>query len=299
MTTINESLIPFPCAPENKPSRSRRPVGAVLHHMAGYLPGTDGIFRNPDTGYATNLGIGSLDGQNYIVHEYVPEGEVAWGNGNDDLNARAISIEHENNRAEGPASKPTPEVHELSARTLARQARQWDWRIGGKVQLVLRDFPNHDFYERSVPGFGVEFNVTGHRSVALKNCPNELDMVWIVNRANELLAGGGASKEEDMAQGAFYRIADGQTGAGGIYWQEAPGLPLIPLDGSTWAAYAANGNKFVNLSRAQIDGIIARCGTATKPAGAVVNVGDIAAPQIDYEALAKAFLNEQARRLAS
>lgn len=192
---LNETPIRVPApVPANAPGRRRRPVGFVDHHMAGYLPGTDGLFRNPSTGYATNIGIGSDGRGNYEIHEYVPEDQVAWGNGNDHLNEVAISIEHENDRANGSASKPTLETHELSARYMAAAAIRWDMRIDGKVQLVLRDFPNHDFYGRRVPGFGTEFNVIGHRAVALKDCPRYFDMEWQVARANEIINGGPAEK---------------------------------------------------------------------------------------------------------
>ncbi|WP_157001421.1 N-acetylmuramoyl-L-alanine amidase [Agromyces laixinhei] len=193
--SYNETPIAYPAAGANRPGRSRRPLGIVDHHMAGYLPGTSAMFMNPSTGYATNYGIGSMRSGVFEIHEYVPDDQVAWGNGNDFLNTYAVSIEHENNRAAGPASKPTPEVHELSARFHAALALKWDWRIDGRVQLVLRDFPNHDFYERSVTGFGTEFNVTGHRTVALKDCPRDLDMQWIVDRANTIINGGTAPQQ--------------------------------------------------------------------------------------------------------
>lgn len=202
MSTLNDQFVPkLVPAPQNRPGRVRpgggRPLGITDHHMAGYLPGTTSLFLNPNTGYATNLGIGSMNGEDYVVHEYVPTNQVAWGNGNDFLNTYSVSIEHENNRAQGYASKPTEEVHELSARVHAKLAIQYDWRIDGELVLVLRDFPNHDFYGRSVPGFGTEFNVIGHRAVALKDCPRHLDMQWIVDRANQIIKGPIAAPTEE------------------------------------------------------------------------------------------------------
>lgn len=187
----NETPIYTPIPAANKPSRRRstgRPVGAVLHWMVGYLPGTDATFRNPATGYATNEGIGTMDGgRTWEIHQYVGEDEVAWGNGNDDLNDRAESIELANDRAWGPVSKPPSEVHELAARRLADLAIRHNWFVGDRVQLVLGDWPDHDFYGRRVPGFGTAFNVITHRSVALKDCPGTTDIWWIVDRGNQII----------------------------------------------------------------------------------------------------------------
>jgi hypothetical protein len=222
MSTLDETFLARPAAAGNFPGIARRPLGIVDHHMAGYLPGTTGMFQNPATGYATNLGIGSMDGETYVVHEYVPADQVAWGNGNDYLNRVAVSIEHENNRAAGYASKPTEEVHELSARVHARLAIQYDWRIDGELVLVLRDFPNHDFYGRTVPGFGTEFNVTGHRSVALKDCPRDLDMQWIVDRANQIIRGPVPTIERENADMAKSQII--------VTRDDAPQFVLLKLN---------------------------------------------------------------------
>jgi hypothetical protein len=197
-----ETPVPYPIPSANKPNRQRsggKPVGATLHWMVGYLAGTDAHFRNPATGYATNEGIGTLDrGATWEIHQYVPENEVAWGNGNTDLNDRSESIELANDLRYGATSTPPPEVHELVARRLAALAIRYDWRINGKVQLVLGDFPGHDFYSKPVPGFGVDYNVITHRSVALKDCPGTTDVRAIVARGNQIIAQKqGLAPEED------------------------------------------------------------------------------------------------------
>lgn len=68
--------------------------------------------------------------------------------------------------------------------------------------------------------------------------------------------------EDNMAQGAFYRNKD--TGA--IFWQERPNTVLVPIDLPTWLAYSANGNKFLDLIPAEIDGLRAKWGEAPAPA---------------------------------
>jgi hypothetical protein len=293
--------VPRPAHTNNKPNppRQRRPLGWVDHHIVGSLPGCTAHFQNPETGYATNYGIGSGDGRGgggWWIHEYVPADQVAWGNGNDFLNEYGVSVEHENNLAAGIAAKPVHEVHELSARLMAAMALRFDWRIDGKVQLVVRDFPEHDFYDRDVPGFGTEFNVITHRSVALKDCPRDLDIHWKAARANQIIAAGGTiTQEDDMAQGAFYRRASD----GSIFYQREPGTPLIGIDGNTWAGYAAQGNKYADLSATAINSLIGKAGLATKPepTSGTVTTGDVTV-SIDYQALAEAFLDAQAARLA-
>jgi hypothetical protein len=192
---------------EYRDGRRERKVGAILHWMAGYLPGTTAIFQNPATGYSTNLGVGSRDGKGngLEVHRYVPADGYAFGSYNEDADRRGESIEIENDWPNS-AGKPTPEVHELVARLLAQLAVDEDWPlIGGRRQLVLGDFPDHRFYRRPIPDFGKTFNVTTHRSMALKDCPGSTDVEWIVRRGNEILAGNGGSqpatrkrKEETM-----------------------------------------------------------------------------------------------------
>lgn len=200
------TIVRIPAASVNQPARPIRriPVGAVDHHMGGYLLGTDGMFQKPSTGYSTNYGIGLGSDGKVRVSEYVAPDLVAWGNGNTDMNTRAVSIEHANDRSKYPdlSAKPTEEVHEASAQLHAQLAVRFDWRIGGKLQLVyaeLSDYPKigPHFYDRAIPGFGREFNVIPHRAVAKKTCPEHLDVRWIVDRANHIINEGAPASEGD------------------------------------------------------------------------------------------------------
>lgn len=80
-------------------------------------------------------------------------------------------------------------------------------------------------------------------------------------------------KDEDMAQGAFYRAPTGK-----IVWQEKPNTVLIPLELVTWVAYAANGNKYADISQKDFDALLKKYGTAPVPpagsSGGTVNVPD-------------------------
>ncbi|GAA1787819.1 peptidoglycan recognition protein family protein [Agromyces lapidis] len=274
MTDYNETPVSRPAHPNNRPGRKRqggRPLGYVDHHIVGSLPGCTAHFQNPETGYATNYGIGSGDGRGgggWWIHEYVPADQVAWGNGNTFLNEYGVSVEHENNLAVAINGKPRMEVHELSARFLAYLAKKWDWRINGKVQLVVRDFPNHDYYGESIPGFGTEFNVITHRSVALKDCPGQFDIHWQVARANELLAGDAGktdeSEEDDMKPFLIWKRNPNGTRqwahiSGDLarmvpIWKLATANalgtvfgPAIPVDQTEWDGYVAASEIEVKL----------------------------------------------------
>jgi hypothetical protein len=79
--------------------------------------------------------------------------------------------------------------------------------------------------------------------------------------------------DEDMAVGAFFRIADGAN-KGGIFWQEKPNMPFVPINEvETWNAYAANGNKFQDISGAMMDALKKKYGVQPVPSdGGTVNV---------------------------
>lgn len=214
--------------------RRERKVGAILHWMAGYLPGTTAMFQNPATGYATSLGVGSRDGwgNDLQVHRYVPADGYAFGSYNEYADRRGESIEIENDRNLPYPGKPTPAVHELVAQLLAQLCIDEDWPlIDGKRQLVLGDFPDHRYYLRDIPGFGVDFNVTTHRSMALKDCPGSTDVQWIVARGNEILTPPPPPRQEfGMAQRMYFaRIREDGTDDG--EWMLAgPDIPPHPTD---------------------------------------------------------------------
>ena len=83
-------------------------------------------------------------------------------------------------------------------------------------------------------------------------------------------------EDEDMAQGAFFKVKPGGKDAGKVYWQEKPNTPLILVDDKTLWGYTTNGNKVTDLLQESIDGIIAKWGTAPAPTsgGGTVTVPD-------------------------
>lgn len=172
-----------------------RKVGFILHWMAGGLPGTTSIFRpGGSADYSTGYGIGTPDGKGdgpVRIDQYVRDNDRAFGSANPDADRKGISIEMENNYR-GPKSPwyinpPTYKVLEVVAQFMAQKVREHDMRINGKQQLVLADFPDHRYYGKTIPDFGVRYNVITHRSMALKDCPGTTDIQWVVNRGNEIL----------------------------------------------------------------------------------------------------------------
>lgn len=133
----------------------------TLHWMDGTLAGTDAHFQNPGTikdgrgtGTSTQYGIGQTE-----IHQYVPEGEYAHGDGDAYSNANGISIEHEG----GPDRPITDAVYDLSARLVADIAAR------------------HGFGELKV---GV--NVYPHNHWVATECPGTLDLERIVTEANRI-----------------------------------------------------------------------------------------------------------------
>jgi len=224
--------------------RRERKVGAILHWMAGYLPGTTRLFQDPATGYATNLGVGSRDGwgNDLEVHRYVPDDGYAYGSYNSYADRLAESIEIENDRNLPYPGKPTPAVHELVAQLLAQLCLEEDWPlIGGKRQLVLGDFPDHRYYQRDIPGLGVDFNITTHRSMALKDCPGTTDVQWIVDRGNAILSGTTQTENDTIGDDMLIYLPtsdseDGVIKKGLSYISD--GGPIRPLSRDEYGAYA-------------------------------------------------------------
>lgn len=68
-------------------------------------------------------------------------------------------------------------------------------------------------------------------------------------------------EEPDMAQGAFYRLNDGQPALGSltaasILHQDAPGEPLLYLTAEQWLGYQANKNTYVNVTTQQLSALL-------------------------------------------
>lgn len=149
----------------------------TLHIMVGYLAGTDSMFASPDSQVSAHYGIGG-DG---TIHQYVAETDGSYSDANYMSNNSTISIEHEGGL---PNVACTRECMDASAELCADIARRqgWDhlWHDGlaGNVWL-----------HREIPG-------TDHASCP-DLAPNGLDVGYVINKANQILAGQPAG-EDDM-----------------------------------------------------------------------------------------------------
>jgi hypothetical protein len=96
---------------------SVKPIAIVHHRMVGSLSGTDSTFQSTENrAVSTHFGIGYENGR-LEIHQYVDLSDTAFGNGNYDssgswdnwgypttlINARTVSIEHQDN-AQLPSS---------------------------------------------------------------------------------------------------------------------------------------------------------------------------------------------------
>lgn len=132
----------------------------VLHWMVGTLAGTDSVFQNASRRVATNYGI-----QDTKVHQYVKDGDYAFGSGTRHANKFGISIEHEGGQMlkSGVRKKPTKLTHNTSAELCAKIAR-----------------------EHGLGVLKVGVNVFPHNKFVATQCPGSLDMEYIANKANEI-----------------------------------------------------------------------------------------------------------------
>ena len=140
---------------------------AVMHWMVGTLESTDKVFQQKVRPVATQYGIGDRE-----IHQYVKDGDYAFGSGDTYANKYGISIEHEGGYMKnGKRVKPSLTTHETSAQLLAHLSRKHGW---GHLKLGTNVFPHSHFRPTQ--------------------CPGSLDLDKIVDRANELLGAPPAPK---------------------------------------------------------------------------------------------------------
>lgn len=143
----------------------------TLHIMVGRLTGTDSVFQSSGSAASAHYGI---DG-NGTIHQYVDESNGSWSDANYTSNNSTISIEHEGGMAGIPC---TQACMDASAALCADIARRYGWdhlwhdRLNGNIWL-----------HREVPG-------TDHAGCP-DLAPNGLDVNYVINKANEILQGGG------------------------------------------------------------------------------------------------------------
>jgi hypothetical protein len=228
----------------------------VLHHMASTsLDGVLSMWINATRQGSANYAIGN-EGQ---VVGAVDESLRSWSLANAAFDSKSITFEIEN-EALGGSWPVSGAAHEATAKVVADICQRYGIAINRTNILGHREV-----YSR----YGVGYSTA---------CPGGLNMDWIVNRANQIASGTATpteEKTEDMTQGIYTRIATGE-GAGGIFYQDAPGAPLYGLGGTEWAAAASNGNKYANISAADFQALYRMVGSITTeaPYGRIVRNAD-------------------------
>lgn len=146
----------------------------TLHIMVGYLAGTDNVFQSYG-GASAHYGIGG-DG---TIHQYVSENDGAWSDANYASNNSTISIEHEGGMSGIPC---TQACMDASAALCADIAQRYGW-----------DHLWHD---------GLNGNIWLHREIPGSDhagcpdlAPNGLDVNYVINKANKILAAKKGDKE--------------------------------------------------------------------------------------------------------
>jgi len=135
----------------------------VFHWIVGTLDSATRIFQNASRKVATNYGVG--EGR---IHQYVKDGDYAFGSGTTHSNTYGISIEHEGGQmVAGKRKVPTKATLETSAWLCAKIARE-----NGLGELI--------------PGK----NAFPHSKFVATACPGSLDWHWICAEANRINAGG-------------------------------------------------------------------------------------------------------------
>lgn len=161
------------------------PQFAVMHWMVGYLSSTDAIFQIAARRVSTNYGI-----EDGVIHQYVRDGDYAFGSGNTRANTYGISIEHSGgNLVNGSRRQPSQATVESSAQLLAALAQRYGW---GTLVLGRNVFRHSDFVSTE--------------------CSGSLQVDQIIARANQI--GGNA--------GGIVPTSGDQAAVGGAYVEAAP-----------------------------------------------------------------------------
>jgi peptidoglycan hydrolase-like protein with peptidoglycan-binding domain len=151
-------------SPNYRAQTGIKPQFAVMHWMVGYLASTDAIFQVASRRVSTNYGI-----EDTRIHQYVRDGDYAFGSGNTRANTYGISIEHSGgNLMGGVRRQPSQATVESSAQLLASLAKQYGW---GTLILGRNVFRHSDFVSTE--------------------CSGSLQVEQIIARANQI--GGTAS----------------------------------------------------------------------------------------------------------
>jgi peptidoglycan hydrolase-like protein with peptidoglycan-binding domain len=172
-------------SPNYRAQTGIRPQFAVMHWMVGYLASTDAIFQVASRRVSTNYGI-----EDGVIHQYVRDGDYAFGSGNTRANTYGISIEHSGgNLIRGVRRQPSQATVETSAQLLAALSETHGWGT-----LVLGR------------------NVYRHSDFVATECSGTLQVDQIIARANQLLG----------TTGGLTPTSGGAAAIGGAFVESMP-----------------------------------------------------------------------------
>lgn len=143
----------------------------TLHVMAGYLAGTDTVFSRSATQTSATYGIGG-GGE---IHQYVDEKNGPWSDANYSSNMTGISIEHQGGLDFIPCTDACLDASAALCADISRRyglGRLWHDGTCGNVWL-----------HREIPG--------STHAICPDLAPNGVNVDYIINKANQLLANGG------------------------------------------------------------------------------------------------------------
>lgn len=152
----------------------------TLHVMAGYLAGTDSVFNNPGLQTSATYGIGG----NGEIHQYVDEKNGPWSDANYNSNMTTISIEHQGGLDFIPCTRACLDASAALCADISRRynlGRLWHDGTRGNVWL-----------HREIPG--------SDHATCPDIAPNGVNVDYIINKANQLLANGGTDMALDQSE---------------------------------------------------------------------------------------------------
>lgn len=125
----------------------------IIHWIVGNLAAADAVFQKKDPGTSAHYGV-----ENYTVHQYVKEENVAYHAGVYAMNQRSIGIEH----SASPDKPATETTYKTSAQLIADICRRYS--IPLDRQHILK-----------------------HSEVKATQCPGTIDIDKLIRLASEIL----------------------------------------------------------------------------------------------------------------
>lgn len=157
------NIIQVPAHPSNYTASNTTKTGIVFHWIVGEISASDAIFSRANSKVSAHYSVGS----NGEVHQHVANKHIAWHAGNWEANKKYIGIEHAGGQLiNGQRKKPTQKCHDTSVQLCVQLCQSM-----GIKKLVLGQ------------------NAFRHNHFSATQCCGSLDVEYIINKTNSILAG--------------------------------------------------------------------------------------------------------------